>query len=154
MAHRKKSEFVHAVDVGNGWLAEVKRRLGVDRHTALKILGAVLHTFRDRLEANQIAHLGNQLPLIIRGLLYDQWRPGHPAKKIRKEAEFLAIVSDRMPKKVKIDVRDAVKEVFGVLAGHPTGEILKIVRTLPSEIRALATPDKLSPPPDSSFDWE
>ena len=50
----------------------------------------MLHTLRDRLSAEQVAHLGSQLPLTVRGALFDQWRPGHKAEKIHKQAEFLA----------------------------------------------------------------
>jgi len=37
------------------------------------VLGAVLHALRDRLQIGLAVHLGAQLPLLVRGLYYDQW---------------------------------------------------------------------------------
>ncbi len=154
MPNRKSPDFVHAAEVGNSWLNELMKGLTVNRHGAWSVLCAVLHTLRDRLTPEQIAHLGNQLPLVIRGTLYDQWRPGHKEKTIRKEADFLDHVQRLLPDTLKIDVKDAVKEVFAVLAQHPTGEILKIIRTLPPEIGALASQEPSPRQPDSAFAWE
>jgi uncharacterized protein (DUF2267 family) len=39
------------------------------------VLGAVLHALRDRPQIGLAVHLGAQLPLLVRGLYYDQWRP-------------------------------------------------------------------------------
>ena len=66
-------ELDHGINSANVWLSEVMDKLDVDRHKAWRVLGAVLHTLRERLTLEQIAHLGDQLPLIIRGLFYDQW---------------------------------------------------------------------------------
>ena len=64
----------------NVWLKEIMQSeaVGPDRQVAWRVLGAVLHILRDRLSVNQVAHLGAELPIVIRGLYYDQW---HPAGK-------------------------------------------------------------------------
>lgn len=63
------------------WLEEINEALGPDRRVAWHVLGAVLRTLRDRLPLGLAAHLGAQLPLLVRGLYCDQWHP--PAKPLK-----------------------------------------------------------------------
>ena len=65
--------FDKTVQTTNIWLDEIMARMGPDRHIAWHILGAVLRALRDRLPLDDAAHLGAQLPLLVRGLYYDQW---------------------------------------------------------------------------------
>jgi uncharacterized protein (DUF2267 family) len=67
---------------------------GLDRRRAYRALAAVLHALRDRLTVDEVAQLGAQLPILVRGLYYDQWH--HPAGKpdrLRHKEEFLAAVA-------------------------------------------------------------
>lgn len=143
----------HGIYAANVWLSEIMDDLDVDRHTAWCVLGAVLHTLRDRLSVEQIAHLGDQLPLIIRGLFYDQWNGAANNKKIRARADFLSRVKRRLKMK-EVTVTDAVETVFGVLMRHPKGEIKKIIKTLPPAIRALAQAPQTQPSREPSLAWE
>lgn len=152
MSRSHSTPIAHNVEIANIWLGEIAKKLRVNRHVAWTILGGVLHTLRDRLSPEQIAHLGNQLPLIVRGMLYDQWRPGRKTKKLHTEAEFLAVLGARLPKSVKLEMRPAARAVFGILRRHPTGAIHKILRTLPPQIRALGTDEPAAD--ESSLVWE
>lgn len=49
--------------------------VGPDRQVAWHLLGAVLRAMRDRIPLGLAAHLGAQLPLLVRGAYYDRWRP-------------------------------------------------------------------------------
>lgn len=153
MTRPNSTPIPHNVELANVWLREIARRLGVNRHLAWSILSAVLRTLRDRLSPEQNAHLGNQLPLIIRGALYEQWRPGRKAKKVHNDVEFLNAVADKLPPKSHVPVVDAVKAVFAILRKHPTGAIHKILRTLPPKIRGLGTAEEPELQ-DSLFAWE
>jgi uncharacterized protein (DUF2267 family) len=56
------------------WLKEIMEVLGTeDRHRAYMALRAVLHALRDRLTVEEVAQLGAQLPMLIRGLYYEGW---------------------------------------------------------------------------------
>ena len=47
------------------WLDEIMQDLGWDdRHKAYHALRAVLHTLRNRLPADEVAHLAAQLPML------------------------------------------------------------------------------------------
>src|SRR5947209_19606482 len=76
----------------NIWLKEIMQieAVGPDRQLAWRVLGAVLHTLRDRLAVDQVAHLGAELPIVIRGLYYDQWHPAGKPERERRAAAFVA----------------------------------------------------------------
>jgi uncharacterized protein (DUF2267 family) len=64
-----------SVDKANVWLKDMTTELGGERHEAYAALRAVLHTLRDRLTVDEAAQLGAQLPLVIRGIYYENWDP-------------------------------------------------------------------------------
>src|SRR4051812_44635600 len=49
------------------WLDELMQEIGPDRQVAWHVLGAVLRGVRDRIPLDLAAHLGAQLPLLVRG---------------------------------------------------------------------------------------
>ena len=120
------------------WLDEVMDITGPDRHVAWHVLGAVLRSLRDRLPPELGAHLAAQLPLLVRGAYYDQYRPGQTPTRIYSEDEFLASVTAQLGGTRPVNVRDAARSVFAVLDRHVTPEqIAKVTQSLPPHIRAL-----------------
>lgn len=69
--------FDKTLQTTNIWLGEIERDIAPDRQIAWKILSTVLHKLRDRLPIDLSAHLGSQLPLLVRGAHFDQYRPAH-----------------------------------------------------------------------------
>jgi len=120
------------------WLDEISEDLATDRHTAWHVLGAVIRSLRDRLPPGLSAHLSAELPLLVRGSYFDQWRPGQENLKMRSLAEFLERVSDGLAGAKPIGSVDAVRSVFAVLERHlDRGQAEKVRQALPEEIRAL-----------------
>jgi uncharacterized protein (DUF2267 family) len=118
------------------WLDEITDTVGPDRNVAWHILGAVLRTLRDRLPLGLAAHLGAQLPLMVRGAYYDQFRPGHVPDKFHGFDEFLECVGDELRGVHSVDVREATLCIFAVLDRHVTPEQMdKVKRALPEQIR-------------------
>ena len=72
--------FDKTIQTTNIWLNEIMERLGPDRQVAWKVLSTVLHKLRDRLPLELAAHLGAQLPLLVRGVYYDHVSEGQVAK--------------------------------------------------------------------------
>ena len=130
--------FDKTVQTTNIWLDEIMDRLGPDRHLAWHVLGSVLRALRDRLPLDEAAHLGAQLPLLVRGLYYGEWHPASGIRKDRHQEEFLAHVAEEMNGARPVDIKEAVRTVFRVLDKHiATGQAQKAASSLPAEIRVL-----------------
>jgi len=125
----------------NTWLKEIAQELSVDRHGAYQVLRAVLHSLRDRLMINEAADLGDQLPMLIRGIYYEAWHPAGKPDKIRSRDEFLTGITTRIAMKQSIDAENAARAVFRTLENHVSpGEIRDVIHVLPEEIRTLWPP--------------
>jgi uncharacterized protein (DUF2267 family) len=139
----KLGVFESALADGYQWVEEVKEELGwEDAHYALRALRAALHALRDRLSVEQDAHLAAQLPLLIRGLFYENWVPAHTSARERHLPEFLThIAEDFRQYAGDVDPEDVSRSVFKVLARHVSpGAVQHIVAALPREIRDLWIP--------------
>jgi uncharacterized protein (DUF2267 family) len=131
--------FDATVHKTNGWLSELTRALGrPDRHEAYRALRATLHALRDRLTVEEVAQLGAQLPMLLRGLYYEGWDPtGKPVRQRHRE-DFLARIGQELGADDAVDPEAAARAVFALLAGRVAdGEIEDVKHVLPSEVRAL-----------------
>jgi uncharacterized protein (DUF2267 family) len=86
--------FDRSIHATNFWLKELSRELGVDRQTAWRVLGVVLRALRDRLPVEEAAHFSAQLPLLIRGAFYEQYRPALQPEATRWREEFILRVAE------------------------------------------------------------
>jgi uncharacterized protein (DUF2267 family) len=138
MASTGLDVFDKTLQTTNIWLDEIMAELGPDRQVAWHVLGAVLRPLRDRLPLSLAAHLGAQLPLLVRGLYYDQWHPAGQPERLRTLDEFLRRVEDGLQGIRPVNVRDATLAVLRTLTRHADpGQVRKIIDTLPEEVRAL-----------------
>ncbi|WAT18853.1 DUF2267 domain-containing protein [Aurantiacibacter sp. MUD11] len=120
------------------WLDEINDKIGPDRAVAWKVLSVVLHTLRDRLPMQVAAHLGAQLPLMVRGIYYDQFEPEKLPSDMQSAEEFIHAVQDGLHNTRTVDSKDAIEAVFSVLSGHVSrGQIEKVRHALPKNLRAL-----------------
>jgi uncharacterized protein (DUF2267 family) len=121
------------------WLKDLAEELQwEDQHQAYLALRATLHALRDRLTVEEAAHLGAQLPMLVRGFYYEGWSPaGKPVKERHKE-EFCAHVQEYFQKEENIDAENIVRGVFKMLSRRITeGEIEDIKHIMPPELREL-----------------
>jgi uncharacterized protein (DUF2267 family) len=123
----------------NGWLRELTELLGgSDKHRAYLALRATLHALRDRLTVEEVAQLGAQLPMLIRGFYYEGWDPSGKPLKARHIDEFLNRIEEEFRADDGIALDRVARAVFRVLSMHLTeGEIEDVKATLPTEIRQL-----------------
>jgi len=130
--------FDRTIQTTNIWLKEITAVIGPDRHLAWKVLSTVLHKLRDRLPFEVSVHLGSQLPLLIRGVYYDQYRPSDQQDKTRHAEDFVKDVGKWLSDVRPVDPKLAITAVFGVLDRHiDAGQVAKVKGTLPHELRAL-----------------
>lgn len=121
------------------WLGDIKARLGFDNdHAAFAALRAVLHAVRDHLPTDDAAHLGAELPLLVRGLYYEGWDPSFgPANAERHHC--LDSIRHALRDHAELQNTEHVTRiVLGVLDLHlAPGESTKIAHVLPRELRSL-----------------
>lgn len=139
--------FDRTLHTTNAWLKEISEELDVDRHAAWKILSTVLHKLRDRLPVDLSAHLGSQLPLLIRGVYYDQYQPAKQPTRCSSLDEFVEEVGEWLTDAKSVEPRRAIEAVCHVLSRHlAPGQVDKVRANLPKAIRALWTAPAETPP--------
>ena len=130
--------FDRTLETTHVWLNEICNDLGPDKQVAWKVLSTVLHKLRDRLTINLAAHLGAQLPLLIRGVYYDQFEPGKMPSEFRSREEFIAEVAEWLSDTRPVDPDEAVRSVFRVLSRHISeGQVNKVRDSLPKGLRQM-----------------
>jgi uncharacterized protein (DUF2267 family) len=130
--------FDKTLQTTNLWLNDLMEELGPDRQVAWRALGAVLHVLRDRLTVEQAAHLAAQLPLLVRGLYYDQWRPAGKPEKISTRSEFVDRIAAGLADIRPVNPESATRAVLKSLPRHiDAGECEKLIQELPKDIRNL-----------------
>lgn len=119
------------------WLSEMMTHLDIDdERRALRALRAGLHVIRDHLPSAEAVDLAAQLPMLLRGLYYEGWRPTDRPERVHDQDELLALVKDELEGDPALDPEAVLRAVIRVLGWHVSGgELDDVARTLP---RALA----------------
>jgi uncharacterized protein (DUF2267 family) len=123
----------------NSWLKDLAQALGqADRHRADLALRATLYALRDRLTVEEVAQLGAQLPMLIRGFYYEGWDPTGTPVRARHIEQFLARIEQKLRGDERVDAERLAHAVFAVLEQRVSaGEIEDVMHVLPAEIRDL-----------------
>lgn len=147
--------FERAVQKADRWIDDLKDALGWhNRHHTVEALGVVLHVLRDRLPVQEAVDLGAQLPLLLRGLYYQNWDVSVNPEKYRHAKDFLehiraGLLKHRLEPVAEERLVDAVTRVLSDRISE--GELAGIRRALPPEIRsffgAVGQPDSAGKEP-------
>lgn len=128
------------------WLNELGEEIGPDHQLAWHTLGAVLRGVRDQLPVDLAAHLGSQLPLLVRGTYYDRFRPSELPNRQRSLDGFLQTIERELEMSRPVNVRNSASAVFQILSRHVNrGQIDKVRQSLPDDIRAIWHDDPNAP---------
>lgn len=128
--------FDRTMETTHIWLNEICMDLGPDKQVAWKVLSTVLRKLRDRLTVNLAAHLGAQLPLLVRGVYYDQYEPSHMPSEFRSRDDFIGEVAESLYDMRPVDPEEAIRSVLRVLSRHISdGQISKVRDALPKSMR-------------------
>ncbi|MEO6098624.1 MAG: DUF2267 domain-containing protein [Fibrobacteria bacterium] len=141
MAHTKTGidAIEKTLQKTNQWIRELDAELGWnDPHFAFQALRAVLHHLRDRLPLATVAHLGDQLPILIRGVYYENWSPTREVPRVRTTGEFLGQLVVDFPKEYNLNALRMARAVITVLRSHVSeGEIRIVLANLPPDFSVL-----------------
>ncbi len=130
----------HSVELTHIWINDLDRRLEWnDKARSYRLLKAVLHSLRDALSVKETADLGAQLPALLRGAFYEQWKPALSVRRRQNNIDhFLAQVQLSFVKDPLMNPAGAVMAVFQLLTKKITdGEIEDVKRCLPVEMHTF-----------------
>lgn len=129
----------HTVQTTHAWINELKERLDwVGHRDALHLMRVTLTGVRDHLSHEEAADFAAQLPLLIRGMFYEGWKPASTPFKDRSQQAFIDRIEDQVAGGVDYRGVEDISTVFKLLnARISAGEVRDIRGSLPSGIRDL-----------------
>ncbi|MBD3296997.1 MAG: DUF2267 domain-containing protein [Candidatus Omnitrophica bacterium] len=121
------------------WLKNYRDELHCeDEQEAYVAMRAVLHALRDRLPVEGAANLAAQLPMMLKGVYYESWKPENKPLKIRDQNEFFEKVASELPQNRQYDSKRITESFMKVMKEHVSGgEIEEIKRFFPQDLDAL-----------------
>lgn len=127
-------------------LQQVAAELGTgSRDQAGRILRTVLHALRDRLTPQDAAHFAAQLPIIWKGIFYDQYRPIEVPVKIRQPQDWIDFIRAKDGLAGNFDFpydQDVLLAFHAVVRAlqffMSPGTVEKALEHLPHQLRELA----------------
>jgi uncharacterized protein (DUF2267 family) len=115
-----------------------------DMNKAGRIFRAVLQAIRDRLPVNEAVHFASQLPIIWKGIYFDQYDPDKVPVKIRDAQEWINYIRNKNAFAADNDfqlddeIAAAFKAVFQVLQRHMSdGQLQQVKEAMHQEIQEL-----------------
>lgn len=129
----------HTVQLTHCWINELDERLAWNnKPRSYRLLKAVLHALREWLPLNESADFAAQLPQLLRGAYYEQWRPATTPVKHRSKDDFIARVEDSFKLDPLPQPSRSVMAVFELLTNKISqGEIADVRHALPEEVRNI-----------------
>jgi uncharacterized protein (DUF2267 family) len=145
MKTNRLSQFEGYAVEGKNFIALVADELRTDNlRKALRITRAVLHALRDRLQPDDAVQFGQGLPMLIKGIYFDQYDISDTPVVIRHAPEFLYFIHEKNVYGKYSDfaneneIMDALQGVFRVLEGKMDyGQVRQIKYLLPLEIQEM-----------------
>jgi uncharacterized protein (DUF2267 family) len=124
--------FDHVIIKTRQWLTEIAGGLdGADMARAWRVLRAVLHALRDRLPLDVLAHFSAQLPMLVRGAMFEGWDPTGKPERIDR-GEFLVRVRREAHLDSITEAKQAVEAVVAVLWTHVSEGVMRpVAESLP-----------------------
>lgn len=137
------SAIDHGAQQAHIWINDVAEELATeDLHEAYRVLRAFLHGVRDHLPVDEVAQLSAQLPIFIRGVLYEGWEPSRSTRAPRDLDSFLRRLTSEARLAGETEASFAAVAAARVLERHVTaGTTAAVMHSLPRDVRRLLTTD-------------
>ena len=130
-----------SVEKAHVWLNDMAEELGTDdRQFAYRALRASLHAIRDRLPVEEAAQLAAQMPLLIRGIYYENWRPAATPMTYRDIDSFLERVTEEGGLAGETEASYAASATARVLSRHISeGEMKDVEAAFPEGLKSIVS---------------
>jgi uncharacterized protein (DUF2267 family) len=135
----EKVNFEKYCNEMKSWLTDIAGLMHVPERTdwAFNALRAVLHTLRDRSPLEEVFHLSAQLPVLVRGIYLEAYRPTGKPEKMNLDT-FLKQIKKKMGAGVEVPPAEALRAVLTVLYEKISpGEMDDIRGAMPKDIQKL-----------------
>ena len=129
----------HTVQLTHEWINELAERLDWSNHrNVFHLLRLTLTGLRDLLGHDEAAQFSAQLPILIRGVFYEGWRPSDTPLKDKHKGAFIARIDTQLAGYPEYRGEEDIRTVFKLFNGRISeGEVEDIRSALPSSIRNL-----------------
>ncbi len=128
----------------NTWLKELMQELNwSDRRKAYIGLRCVLHALRDHLSVDQAVYVGEQFPILIRGIYYEHWNPTGKPRLLRSQEEFFSSLEGSLARDGEhtSNAEALTRAVFRLLERKASdGEIQDVQHIIPKPLTNLWPP--------------
>src|SRR5215472_7766961 len=136
--------FDSTIQRTNNWLKELMLELNsTDHRKTYLVFRSVLHALRDHLSAGDAIYLGEQLPMLIRGLYFEHWDPQGKPLPLRTRNDFFHVVAQYMARDgdSSSNAETAARAVFRLLDRKETdGEMEDVQHVIPPMLLDLWPP--------------
>lgn len=132
-------EFGDTLQKTNLLLKEIEADFGWEnrRNQSYAALRAVLQTLRDRLTVEEAVQLGAQLPMLVRGMYYEEWEVSQVPKRVDRE-QFIQEIRKKFPFSMEESIEELISSVLVALRKYiSAGEAQDIVSLLPKDIASM-----------------
>jgi uncharacterized protein (DUF2267 family) len=128
----------------NSWLKDLMQELNWnDRRKTYVVFRCVLHALRDHLSVADAVHVGEQLPMLIRGVYFEHWDPSGKPLLLRSRDEFFSGLAGALAREGENaeSAEMVTRAVFRLLDRKATdGEMDDLQAILPSAVTDLWPP--------------
>ncbi|MEV4814001.1 DUF2267 domain-containing protein [Micromonospora avicenniae] len=140
MAEQFISAIESSLDKTNLILKDIENAYGwpkEQRNQSYAALRTVLHLLRDRMPVQESVEFAQQLPVVVRGIYFDGWKPSDVPVKLNRE-DFLYEVRQGFPYDVEGGTERVVQVVLDTLRRHVTqGEWDDVKDTMPRDLARM-----------------
>ncbi|MGB3390133.1 MAG: DUF2267 domain-containing protein [Pseudaminobacter sp.] len=138
MSSTSITTFTQAAQQAQQWTNELAEDLGWPERRAYRLLRSVLQALRDWLPLSEMTDLAAQLPVLIRGIYFEGWKPLETPVAERKKEDFVARIQADFSDDLLNDPDAAVTAVFRLLSRHLSkGEIVQVRNSMKKSMREL-----------------
>lgn len=86
--------FDSTIQRTNSWLKELMQELNwTDHRRTYLAFRCVLHALRDHLSVREAVFLGEQLPMLLRGVYFEHWNPEGKPQPMNSREDFLSTLA-------------------------------------------------------------